>query len=148
MAKRMHGLDITKEVNAYTRSPGLFHLLGREPTSAALYLLKTPPKSTLFLAHSPKLSFSNLEVYTIRVGALDGMVTGYLFNSPLVLRYDYYFLVFHRKRCNPVRDIVNADVKTAKRFVFDNINMAANDYGYMLTLKSTDNAITRFVSTS
>lgn len=148
MAKRMHGLDVTKQIGAYSKSPGVFHLLGREPTSAALYLLKTPPKASLFLSYAPKISFSNLEVYTVRLGALDGMVTGYLFNSPLVLRYDYYFLVFHRRRCNPVRDIVNADVKTAKKFVFDNVNMAANDYGYMLTLKSTDNAFTRFVSSS
>jgi hypothetical protein len=144
--KRYHNIDATAQVKRYVKSPGVFHLLGRQPTSAALYLLTTPPAAPLFLTYSPKISFSNLEVYSIRLGAVDGMVTGYLFNSPLVLRHDYYFLVFHRKRCDPVRDIVQADVKTTKRFVFDNVNLGSNDFGYILTLKNTENAFTRFVS--
>lgn len=149
MAKRFQNTALLPHIKPLLNRPRMFHLLGTNPVfSACIYLTKTPPASDLFSVYDPKLSFSNLEVYTVRVGALDGMVTGYLFNSPLVIRHDYYFVVFHRKRCDPMRDIVNSGIDTVRRFAFDNINLNSNEFGYFLTLKSTDNVFTKFASHS
>lgn len=142
---RLHGSPVLEHLTPYLPTPGRFFALENSHFSC-VYIVRTPPKVELYTAYDAKLSFSNLQVYTVRVGALNGIVAGYLFHTPLLMKLDPYYVIFYRKRCNPLEDLVYSGAETVKRFAFDAINLNANDYGFMLTLKGLDNAFIKFAA--
>lgn len=142
---KLHGAPVLKHLVPYLATPGRFFALEKSHFSC-VFIARTPPRAELYTAYDQKLSFSNLQIYTVRVGAVNGIVAGYLFHTPLLMKLDPYYVVFHRKRVDVLSDLVYSGVETVKRFSFDAINVNTNDAGYLLTLRGLDNDLLKFAA--
>lgn len=143
--KALHGFDATEKLDMYKEHPKVFHTLGYHPVSGAVFFLKRPPDTKLFLSYNNKLSVSSLDIYDICLGHINGLSTGFLFHSPLILKSDYFYLVFHRKTVNAQRDIVQATIE--KRLVTADLVMHSNQSVHFIVTRGLATAITNFCST-
>ncbi len=144
--KAMHGLDVTDHLSLYTEFPGVFHVLGYKPTSGAVYLLRNPHGNKLVLAHNQVISASNLDVYDVKLGAIDGLSIGFLFHSPLALKGDFYYLLFYRKSLNPMRDIVEHNMMVGRRLVARNVVFHSSPSAHYMVIKGAKSQITSFLA--
>ena len=142
----MHGLDVTDRLEVYKKAPGVFHVLGYKPTAGAVYLVRNPHDNRLVLAHNPAVSAASLDVYDVKLGAVDGLSVGFLFHSPLALKADFFYLLFYRKSLNPMRDIVEQKMAVTRRLVARNVVFHACPSAHYLVLKGAVTPITSFLA--
>lgn len=140
--KFMHALDATQQLQDYQSTPNIFHTLGYKPTAGAVIFNKhSTIKAPLILSHSKKLSIPSLDVYNVCIGHVAGLSIGFLFHSPLELKSDFFYLVFHRKNVNVQKMPV-----LEKRFVAENLIMYSNESVHYIVPRGLSARITNYCS--
>lgn len=136
--------DFTAELRAYASTPKVFHRLYIGRISAAIYLT-TPLFGKVFLNYEDAFHHNNLEIYSVRLGSVDGMSAGFLFRSPLTIKCDPYFVLFCRRGTNIIEDIIKGPVPAEKKYVFSNLVFHVHDSGYLIT-RLEENSVTKMLA--
>ena len=139
MKPQLHGMNVTSNITEYQKShPKMFHTLGYSPHSGALLFTLNPLDAQLFLRFNSKQSVSNLQVYDICIGSIDGLSCGLLFYSPLKLKSDIYYLLFYRNQTT-VETLESAPLE--KRLVTDIFMLLSSIDAHYLVIRGNSKLV-------
>ncbi len=140
---KLHGLDVTEQLQHYKDNPKVFHTLGHKPVSGAVLFIKGPINTALVLSYNATLSVDGLDVYNVCLGEVNGLTIGYLFYSPLQMRSDFFYLTFYRHGVN-TEELKSNPLQ--KRLVSEHLVIHSNAVAHYLTVRNVSTPLTRFLS--
>ena len=139
------GHDVSSALQAIATTPKVFHrvTIDEGRSNCAVYLTM-PVFGKPILEFQPQFNYNTLEIYAIRLGE-GGIHAGYFFRSPLKLKLDPYYVLFHKRGVRPINDLIKHPVSVEKRHVIGDLVFHVHELSYMIT-RLEDNSVTEMLA--
>lgn len=132
------GRDITRELAAVNRYPKRFHAIDLGSSQAGVYLTESAHFGNVCLSYRSEMRHGLVEVYA--VSAIDVPV-GLLFRSPLQLHVDPNYMLFARRRLDPIEDVIKSPAQAERRFLVSDLAVHSHNSGVLLVTRSSDDPV-------